>query len=257
VLISERLKTAVDEARHPVFADVGCDHAYAAIYAILNKRAERAYACDVNAGPSGRAAENIKRYGLENKIEVRLGPGLTPLDGTDAETVMIAGLGGYLTVEILTNGLKYTPSLKQLILQPMSEVPRVRRYLRGAGFAITNERVVYEDGKYYFILNCVPTDDSVCSKPPSNRAPSDGSMCNKPPSDITPYTEAEYEFGRFPVGALSEALAGYLRAEAEKTKKALTQIGSPAGERARVRRDELINRLGMIKTITDGRRPDA
>ena len=64
----------------------------------------QAVAMDINQGPLLRATENIRRYGLTGRIETRLSDGLEKLQTGEADTILIAGMGGLLMVRILENG---------------------------------------------------------------------------------------------------------------------------------------------------------
>ena len=48
-----------------------------------------------------------------------------------------------------------TESLKELILQPQSEIPEVRIWLYENGYEIVEEHMVFEDGKYYPMFKAV------------------------------------------------------------------------------------------------------
>ena len=52
-------------------------------------------------------------------------------------------------MHILKDGEKVCQSAKELILQPQSEIERVREFLREEGYAILAEDMVLEDGKFY------------------------------------------------------------------------------------------------------------
>ena len=52
-------------------------------------------------------------------------------------------------LRILEEGKDRTRELKEMILQPQSEIPLVRRTLKSLGFEIRDEDMVEEDGKYY------------------------------------------------------------------------------------------------------------
>ena len=64
-------------------------------------------------------------------------------------------MGGALTVKILEAGEKVLASVKELILQPQSEIDKVRSYLLTHGYVIAGEKMVYEDGKYYPAMRAV------------------------------------------------------------------------------------------------------
>ena len=133
--LSLRLKTVADSVTGGNrVADVGCDHAYIAIHLAENNIAPRVVAMDVNKGPLSKAMENIEIRGLEDRIETRLSDGLARLNPGEADTVVIAGMGGALMVRILTEGESALKEVKELILQPQSEIFLVRRHLHTNGY---------------------------------------------------------------------------------------------------------------------------
>lgn len=137
-------------------ADIGTDHGYIPIYLILKGIVPSAIAMDVNRGPLDRADAHIREYGLEDKIETRLSDGLAQLDAHETDTIVIAGMGGALMCEILGRGGHVIADGKELILQPQSELFKVRRFLHEHGYRIRSEQIVKEEGKYYFILQAIP-----------------------------------------------------------------------------------------------------
>ena len=64
-------------------------------------------------------------------------------------------MGGCLTIDILNAGIGTVRSMKELILQPQSDIDRVRRFLAENGFLIIQEDMVCEDGKYYQMMKAV------------------------------------------------------------------------------------------------------
>lgn len=138
-----------------VVADIGCDHAYIAIYLIENQIAQKVIACDVNKGPLERARENAAVYGVENQIELRLSDGLDKLLEGEANTVVIAGMGGPLIQNILMNGASKIGETTELILQPQSDIGSFRRFLKEEGYKIVSEDMVYEEGKYYPMMKVI------------------------------------------------------------------------------------------------------
>ena len=117
--LSKRLKAVADMVgTGSVLADIGTDHAYIPIWLVSRGSVPRAVAMDVNEGPLKRAQENILQNGLEEKIETRLSDGFKALAPGEADTAVIAGMGGGLTVRILKNGMEVVRSLKECILQP-------------------------------------------------------------------------------------------------------------------------------------------
>lgn len=136
-------------------ADVGTDHGYIPIYLIEQGKYERAIAMDVRKGPLKRAEENRNLHHLEKEIALRLSDGVLALKEGEVETVVIAGMGGGLVMKILKEGEKVLETVKTLILQPQSELSRVREFLYASSYRIEEEHMVLEDGKYYPMMRVV------------------------------------------------------------------------------------------------------
>ncbi len=133
-------------------ADVGCDHAFLSIYLVQAGICPSALAMDVRRGPLAGAKQHVEEYGLGDYITLRLSDGLEAYRAGEADSLVCAGMGGRLMERILGEGMDQAKSLGELILQPQSELPRFRAFLREAGFQVTQERAVREDGKYYFAM---------------------------------------------------------------------------------------------------------
>lgn len=148
--LSKRLQAVAGLVSEGVtVADVGTDHGYIPIYLCKIDRCPKAIAMDVNEGPLLRAKAHIAEYGLQELIETRQSDGVQKLTPGEYECVVIAGMGGALTVRILTEGEAVFRSLKEFVLQPQSELWKVRQYLSENGYVIVQEDMVLEDGKYY------------------------------------------------------------------------------------------------------------
>lgn len=150
IKISERLMTVASlVSRDHVLADVGTDHGYVPIYLILQGKIKKAIAMDINRGPLERAREHISLYGMGDYIETRLSDGVEALALGEADSILIAGMGGGLVIRILEQGREVCHAAKELVLQPQSELPRVREFLFWEGYVTDAEEMVFEDGKYY------------------------------------------------------------------------------------------------------------
>ncbi len=148
-------------------ADVGCDHGYLSIYLVEKELCQRVIAMDVNKGPLQKARENIHKYGYDEYIETRLSNGLNQLKQGEAEGYVCAGMGGPLALQILWNDRDKVSAMRQVILQPQSELWLVRRTLKQWGFVVEKEEIEYEDGKYYFMMRIRPGAD-LCMDVPAN-----------------------------------------------------------------------------------------
>lgn len=136
-------------------ADVGTDHAYIPIYLVKEDKIKHAIAMDINKGPLMRAKEHVAFEGVSNQIELRLSDGVEKLSPNEVQAVIIAGMGGNLILHILEQGKEVFCTVEELILQPQSEIERVRIYLREHEYTITNEEMVYEDGKFYPMMRVI------------------------------------------------------------------------------------------------------
>lgn len=153
MVLSKRLQAVADMVTPGnVAADVGCDHGYVPIALIQRQVCPHVIALDTNKGPLLRAGEHIAAYRMTDYIETRLSDGTAALQRGEADTLICAGMGGRLILRILEQGRAVVSAMQEWILQPQSETARVRAYIRERGYAVRDECMIYEDGKYYPII---------------------------------------------------------------------------------------------------------
>ena len=138
-----------------IVADVGTDHGYIPIYLAESGRIPSAIAMDINHGPLERAEAHIRMYHLEKKIQTRLSDGVKSLTPGECDCVVAAGMGGALIIKIMEEGEAVFKNLKEFILQPQSEIAKVRQYLCEHQYRIIKEDMVLEDGKFYPMMKVV------------------------------------------------------------------------------------------------------
>ena len=129
-------------------ADIGTDHGYIPIYLCQTGKIPSALAMDIGKGPLQQAQTHIAEHGLSEQIKTRLSDGMAALQFGEADTILIAGMGGGLVMKILSEGAEKLTGKEELILQPQSEIALVREFLRVRNFQILNEDMILEDGKY-------------------------------------------------------------------------------------------------------------
>ena len=144
--------------------DIGTDHAYVPIYMVLKQGAKRAIAADINKGPLKRAEENIKKFGLCDKITTRLSDGLKEFEPFDADTVIIAGMGGTLIAKILDDSPQMKKEGIKFVLQPMTAEDELRRYLEKNGYKITDEFMTREGEKLYTVITAETGTPKKCEE---------------------------------------------------------------------------------------------
>lgn len=163
--LSKRLQAVVQLLDcHERVADIGCDHGFVSIYLIESGKASWCLAMDVNKGPLGRARDHVIEKRLSTYIETRLSDGAKEIryiedenrqKQLEVEAALIAGMGGRLMIQILTESLSKFQSMEEFVLQPQSEIAKVRHFIREMGYHIAKEDMVLEDGKYYPMMKVV------------------------------------------------------------------------------------------------------
>ncbi|MFV0465078.1 MAG: tRNA (adenine(22)-N(1))-methyltransferase [Lachnospiraceae bacterium] len=159
IKLSERMLALAKLVRHGnILADIGTDHAYIPIYLVRSNWIPKAIAMDIGRGPLDRAQAHITQYHCEERIETRLSDGLDRVEVGEVDTILMAGMGGGLILQILMEGQEICQNADEIILQPQSEIEKVRRYLYENGYMIDREDMVLEDGKYYPMMHIKPDD---------------------------------------------------------------------------------------------------
>lgn len=160
IVLSDRLQAVAQlvTAGNRV-CDVGCDHGFVPIYLVQHKISPRVIAMDVKEGPLRQARLHIGQYELEDYIETRLSKGLLAYQAGEADTLICAGMGGSLIVQIMEAEKEKAASFRELIFQPQSELEEFRRFLRMQGYCLTEENMIEEDGKFYPVMKAVKCEE--------------------------------------------------------------------------------------------------
>ena len=132
-------------------ADIGTDHAYLPVWLARRGTITHALACDLREGPLHRAQENIHKYRVQELVETRLSDGLSAVSAQEADTVVIAGMGGDLMVQILSKA-PWLKDGKTLILQCMTSAEGLRRWLLAEGYRVEKENAVRSEGRVYSVM---------------------------------------------------------------------------------------------------------
>ena len=213
-------------------ADIGTDHAYIPICLAGAGRIPEAVAMDVNQGPLFRAEENIRMHGLEDRIKTRISDGFASLEKSlekgEADAAVIAGMGGPLMIRILREGAEVVSTLKECVLQPQSEIEKVRAFLLEEGFFFLDEDMVEEDGKYYPMMKVQPLSDA-------EKAAEDRSG--------TAWTRTELCYGKLLLMRKNPILKEFLQREICIRRRILNELKNNKSLKAVQRRQELEEEL--------------
>lgn len=203
-------------------ADVGTDHGYIPIYLVEMKKSPGALAMDVNEGPLLRAKEHIVEHGLCDRIITRQSDGVKELQPDECDCVVIAGMGGALTIKILEEGKDIFCRLKEFILQPQSELMKTRQYLCENGYCIVAEDIVMEDGKFYPMMKVIN---------------------GQPPE----YQKVELRYGKCLLEQKHPVLKEYLEKEVRTKEQILHNLGMGTGLHIELRKKEIQEELEEIE----------
>ncbi len=151
--LSPRLQLLADWVRPgTVLADVGTDHGYLPVWLVENDRIPFAIASDLRPGPLSRGRETAAVYGVSDRVDFRLCDGLAGIAPTEADTIVIAGMGGETIASILSSAPWTADGTHTLLLQPMTRSEELRRYLLMNGYAIRREQLVEDRGMLYPVM---------------------------------------------------------------------------------------------------------
>ena len=147
--LSKRLETVaslVEEGSSII--DIGCDHALLSIFIVLNKNPKKVIASDNKEGPLVHARENVEKYKMTDKVKIKLGDGVDPIE-EDIDTIIMSGIGGMNIVGILKYKTDKFKNVDTIILSPNTDSDFVRREVCKLGFYIEEEKLVKDNNLIY------------------------------------------------------------------------------------------------------------
>lgn len=152
--LSDRLQFIANKVTaNSIIADIGSDHAYLPCYLCLQHEDVKAIAGEVSIGPYEKSLETVKKFNLQDRVDVRLGDGLDIITKDDhVSEIIIAGMGGALISSILQEGKDKLQHVKRLILQPNNNELKLRQTLIQLGFILTEEYILEDNNLIYEIL---------------------------------------------------------------------------------------------------------
>ena len=150
IRLDERLTAIANLVDYGCVADVGCDHGKLGFYLLGTDRASRVIATDVSEG----SLQKARQLAFDNDIDMqtRLGDGLAPIADGEADTVVIAGLGGDVISRILACARADKKCFQHFVLSPNTHPEKVRRELNTYGHKIIVDDTVECAGKRYTLI---------------------------------------------------------------------------------------------------------
>lgn len=154
--VSKRLQIIcdmVDKGSHIV--DVGCDHAHVCIKLTIEKDVQ-AIASDINSNAINIAKENIKKHGLEDRIQTVLTDGTSGIDIKN-KTIIICGMGTKTIISIISS-MEYK-KVNSIVIQSNHNIEGLRKFLFSKNFEVIEEYYLVENKKHYVIFKVIPNSN--------------------------------------------------------------------------------------------------
>ena len=149
--ISDRLiKIASFIKKDANIADVGADHGLLEKYLIDKCSPKSIFAIENKSGPFKNLEANLKGY----NVTLSLSDGISEIPDYD-DTVVIAGMGGNLIVDILRKDISKLKNVEQIVIDAHRDLELVRREVTSFGYKIEKESIVYENSIYYFVISFI------------------------------------------------------------------------------------------------------
>lgn len=159
--LSKRLKRIAEHVdKCESVADIGTDHGYIPIYLVKEGICKKAIASDINKGPIEKAKVNVAFEGVSDKVKCLLGPGLNPLKVGEVNGVILAGMGGNLTRDILLADMDKVKKYDFIILQPAQNPEVLREFLYKNDYEIIDEDLIKDEGRFYELFKVKYNENS-------------------------------------------------------------------------------------------------
>lgn len=132
-------------------ADIGCDHGKLSAALAGSGRCPLVLACDLRPDPLEKARRRCAPYG--ERVQCRLGSGLSVVAPGEVEDIVIAGMGAETIMEILEAAPWVFDQRYNLVLVPATKHSILRRWLARRGFEMRGETLAQAAGRWYAVMN--------------------------------------------------------------------------------------------------------
>ena len=134
-------------------ADIGCDHGKLTAVLAASGKYPKVIGADLRPGPLAKAKQTLEHANCEDRVELRLGDGLSVLSAGEVGTIVLAGVSAQTTWEILEKA----PWVSQVggprvVMVPATRHSDLRRWLWNHGFALIVDRPVQAAGRWYAVM---------------------------------------------------------------------------------------------------------
>lgn len=158
---SKRLQAIANFIHHgDIVADIGSDHALLPLW-LVKQGHNYVFANENKKDSYARLVSELASSADGHKVEASLSDGIEKLP-EQINTVVIAGMGGQLIIDILGEHSDKLTNVTKLILAPQGNEGDLRKMISFIGYQIVDEEVVEENGKFYEIIVAHNVPCAVC-----------------------------------------------------------------------------------------------
>ena len=134
-------------------ADIGCDHGKLTAVLAASGKYPKVIGADLRPGPLAKAAQTLEHADCKDRVELRLGDGLSVLSAGEVGTIVLAGVSAQTTWEIIEKA----PWVSEIggprvVMVPATRHSELRRWLWEHGFALQADRPVQAAGRWYAVM---------------------------------------------------------------------------------------------------------
>lgn len=189
-------------------ADIGTDHGRLVLDLLERGVVRHAIAIDRAARPLANAAATLAHRD-RTQFELRRGDGLRALRPGEVDTVVLAGMGGGRIARLLDAAPAVVDALARIVLQPERDWIAPRRWIAARRFALVDERLVDDCGRFRLVCALEPGHD-----------------------DDAPWSADDLEFGRRLRHERNPTWRAWMEAQRCAAAQALAACGEARVERA-------------------------
>ena len=132
-------------------ADIGCDQVEVGI--MLAKKGIKSIASDISINVISKAKEKINSLNLEEFIDLRVGNGIETIIDTNTDTLVLAGMGTFTILEILS---MYDKRFNKIITISNNNHDILRTKMNDMNYMVSKETIIKEKNIYYNLIVFTP-----------------------------------------------------------------------------------------------------
>ncbi len=135
-------------------ADIGTDHAHLPAALLQRGRCQHMILTDISESALANARREILRFRLSDRVTLRTGDGLSPLQEV-CKMISVTGMGGRTIRNILLQGREKLHGAS-LVLSAHTDLSLIREAIRDIGYCPDREEPCFCAGRYYLVIRARP-----------------------------------------------------------------------------------------------------